>query len=399
MNYLINTADGKLNNAMHLITYDDIRKLYEENKKDENEVKNVTESSNRGETYYNDGITPGNEKIDNFNLAFLKEVVYRDSKTSGFLMEYPHGTVIRQGERNHYYRGENQIFPQSQPTLLRRLELYDSEQERTVERLIAYIRIAEFKLFLLQFDIVRNWAGDVLYEPLAQHYGLDTEWLDITNDFNVALFFATCYWDCILKKWLPLTKEQTEKNERSKYGVIFHMPCWQNTPRLISYANGDNDVNLVLPIGFQPFVRCHMQTAYAIKMEKLFPLQDDIGFEKLYFRHSEKLSRDVYELMDCGKKIYPQEGLCEFQDIFDGIKGTQIFSESAFFDACDMLEIKDTDNCRRLLQERGVSVVSKNLQFKISRQRLRAMNRKYANFSSEKYIGSKVHCRITHRGI
>lgn len=399
MNYLVTTTDGKLNNEMHLITYDDIRKLYEENKKDENEVKNVTASSNRGETYYNDGITPGNEKIDNFNLAFLKEVVYRDSKTSGFLMEYPHGTVIRQGERNHYYRGENQIFPKSQPTLLRKMELYDSEQERMLERLIAYMRIAEFKLFISQFDIVKNWASDVLYEPLAQHYGLDTEWLDITNDFKVALFFATCYWDSILKKWLPLTKEQTVKNERSKYGIIFHMPYWQNPTRLISYANGDKNVNLILPIGFQPFMRCHMQTAYAIKMEKPFPLQDDIGFEKLYFRHSEKLSREVFELMDCGRKIYPQEGLGEFKDIIDGIKGTLIFSESAFFDACDTLEIKDTDNCRRLLQDRGVSVVSNNSRFKISRQRFRAMNRKYADFSLEKYIGSKIHCRITHRGI
>ena len=315
------------------------------------------------------------------------------------MIEYPHGTVIKQGERNHYYRGENQIFSKSQPTLLRKLELHDSEQERTLERLIAYMRIAEFKLFISQFDIVKNWACDVLYEPLAQHYGLDTEWLDITNDFNAALFFATCYWDSTLKKWLPLTKEQTEKNERSKYGVIFHMPYWQNPTRLISYANGDKDVNLVLPIGFQPFVRCHMQTAYAIKMVKHFPLQDDIEFEKLYFRHSEKLSRDVYELMDCGRKIYPQEGLSEFKDIIDGIKYTQIFSESAFFDACDTLGIKDIDKYRRLLQERGIKIMDENLQFIISRQRLRVMNRKYANFSLEKYMGSKVHCRMIRKSI
>ena len=177
------------------------------------------------------------------------------------------------------------------------------------------------------------------------------------------------------------------------------MPYWQNTTRLISYAHGDKDVNLVLPIGFQPFVRCHMQTAYAIKMEKPFPLQDDIGFEKLFFRHSEKLSRDVYELMDCGRKIYPQEGLSEFKDIIDDIKCTQIFSESAFFDACDTLGIKDTDNYKKLLHECGVSVVSNNSQFKINRQRLRAMNRKYSDFSLEKYMDSKVHCRLTHKSI
>ena len=194
-------------------------------------------------------------------------------------------------------------------------------------------------------------------------------------------------------------QKQTEENERSQYGVIFHMPYWQNPTRLISYANGDKDVNLVLPIGFQPFVRCHMQTAYAIRMEKSFPLQDDIGFEKLYFKHSEKLSRDVYELMDCGKRIYPQEGLSEFNDIIDCIKCTQIFSESAFFDTCYMLGIKDIDNYKKLLQERGIRILNENLQFKISRQRLRAMNKKYSDFSLEKYMGSKVHCRLTHKSI
>ena len=42
---------------------------------------------------------------------------------------------------------------------------------------------------------VKNWNYcDVIYEVLAQHYGLETGWLDVTNDFKIALFFAVCYW-------------------------------------------------------------------------------------------------------------------------------------------------------------------------------------------------------------
>ena len=72
---------------------------------------------------------------------------------------------------------------------------------------------------------MKNWKyGDVLYDLLAQHYGLETGWLDITSDFNVALFFATCWYDCSENRWKPLCEEQIRQHP---YGMIFHMPAWQ----------------------------------------------------------------------------------------------------------------------------------------------------------------------------
>lgn len=54
--------------------------------------------------------------------------------------------------------------------------------------MLADMRIAKFKFFLQCFQHVREWKNsDVLYDAIAQHYGLETSWLDITNDFNVAL--------------------------------------------------------------------------------------------------------------------------------------------------------------------------------------------------------------------
>lgn len=398
MDYLIKTKDGKLNNEMHLISYDQIRQMYEENKRDEAEVKSVTASSDRGESYYKDGNTPGNEKISNFNVAFFKEVLYRDAKTSGFLMEYPHGVVIKQGERNHYYRGENQIFEKSQPTLLRELAKINSEEERLLYRITAYMRIAEFKSLLCKFDMVKYWEyGDVLFEPLAQHYGLKTDWLDITNDFNVALFFATCHWENKEKRWLPLKKTQTERDDKSKYGVLFHIPSWQVSLNQMSacYASEHDDIkiNAILPIGFQPFMRCHSQYSHAIKMEKPYPLQEDITFEKLYFRHSEKLSQDIYDLMEQGKKIYPHEGLNEFDDIIEQIRKATLFSEQAFEDSCGMLCVGDKLYYRKLLKSKGIQIKNNCHPYILSRQRLRAMNSKYTDFSLEKYFGIKLHYR------
>lgn len=267
------------------------------------------------------------------------------------------------------------------------------------------MRIAEFKSFISEFDIVKNWQyGDVLYEPLAQHYGLETEWLDITNDFNVALFFATCYWDSKENRWLPLTNEQTQKNENTRYGVIFHVPSWQAQFHLgAAYSSlhirEDSKANGILPIGFQPFMRCQSQYAYGIKMEKPFPLQDDIMFEKLYFEHNEKLSRKVYDLMGQGSKIYPQEGLNEFQDIIEQIRATKEFSEEAFEEAGSILEIKNSKYYKESLSEQGIQIVNGIHPYKISRQGLRAMNRKYADFSLEKNFGIKLHYRVTKHSI
>ena len=42
--------------------------------------------------------------------------------------------------------------------------------------------------------------------------------------------------------------------------------------------------------------------------------------------------------MDCGKKIYPQEGLNQFDDIIEKIKRTTVFSREAYINALDKNE-------------------------------------------------------------
>ena len=221
MDYLSSRRSSQLSNEPLMISRYDILNMHIQNEKDAAECRAVTESSNRGETYYaNDG-RPGNEKISDFHMAFFKEVLYRDTKTAGFMMEYPHGIVISQGERNSYFRGENQVYSKSQPSLYRALEKFSSSTDKEIYRFIANMRIAEFGIMLCRLGIVQFWLqnyGSVLFEPLAQHYGLETEWLDITSDFDVALFFATCKWQD--GKWQPLDEDDIRKNPN---GVIFHI--------------------------------------------------------------------------------------------------------------------------------------------------------------------------------
>jgi hypothetical protein len=162
------------------------------NELDNLECKNSTES-----VYKNESNINPNDKGATLRFKLYKELFYRDPKTAGFIMEYPHGKIIRQAERNHYYRVENQIYKKSVSSLIRKINQYKSVEEKEIYRMIANMRVAEFGILLVKFDYIQQWSykigATVCFEAIAQHYGLETNWLDITNDFMVALFFATCF--------------------------------------------------------------------------------------------------------------------------------------------------------------------------------------------------------------
>ena len=406
---------GKLDNTVHEITYEQIGKLIIDNEREEEEGKQITASSNRGENYY-DG------KNDRF--AFYKEYLYRDPKTAGFRIYYPHGVIIEQSMRRNYYRGENRIYPESIPTLLRNLKKYTTSKEKELYRMVADMRIAEFKALLNKFDHVKNWNYcDVIYEVLAQHYGLETGWLDITNDFKLALFFAVCYW-CD-GEWHPLTQEMIDGDYQ--YGMIFHMPSnrvpmrWSMaledfspwTSEVIGKNERGEDVvkrknlpsicrepRVIYPLGFQPFMRCHMQSGYGMYMREPYPLQKDFEFEKLKFKQSVELSRKVYEMMDGGKKIYPHEGLSQAQFIIDEIRKLTTFSTEAFEYALyrnHYYRLEDRENCLEDLQ--GFSVDGTNIKvidnhpWKLSSGRRKRIDTMYNDFSLEENYGIMIHYR------
>lgn len=395
----ITSRRGKLSNDPYEITKKDIDFMLSENAHDEEECKRVTENSYKGENYYADN----NANV--FFHSFAKEILYRDSKTSGFIMQYPHGTIIKQAERNHFYRGENKIYPESVASIYRKpnglviTEEINSNTEIALYKLLADMRVAEFKNFLQKFTIVQEWEMNnfsLLYEALAQHYGLKTRWLDITNDFKIALFFACCYWDSDKKHWFPLTKKQTEKNDSTKYGVIFHIPR-SNADLAYEYNIKEN---VILPIGFQPFRRCDVQTGYGIYMNIPSLLQKDTSFEKLYFRHDEKLSQWIYDEMTQGNKIYPQEGLDNFLDVIENINNTNIFSEEAFHHGVnrgnvfkDELEAKKNLSYVRL-NDSPIEIKSGELKFSATRQRIRQFNRQNKELNFQKTFGIKLMTRL-----
>lgn len=414
MEYVI--QEGKLDNRVHDISYEQLRLLYEDNLKEAEESERITQSSYRGENYYG--------KYDNFHYELQQEYLVRDPRTSGMRIYYPHGVIINQAARRNYYRGENRIYEESVPSLHRTLKKYTTVEEQELYRMVADMRIAEFSYLLQKFEHVKNWkVSDILYEALAQHYGLETGWLDITNDFNVALFFATCKWKN--GAWVPLTKADTEIDECHQYGMIYHMPSFQMpsrwgmaipkflpwTDQVVGRTEDGKEIygrltypiyrgevgNLIYPLGFQPFMRCHMQNGYGIYMRTPMPLQQDIQFEKLRFRHHEELSQRVYEMMEGGERIYPHEGLKQAEYIIEQIRTATSFSEEAFQYALyrsHYYKVEEAEAVRQRLAQfkvngKGIEITSKH-PWKLSSGRRKRIDQLYQDFDVQESYAIRI---------
>lgn len=113
------------------------------------------------------------------------------------------------------------------------------------------MRKYEFQKIVSRFKTVKEWRFDVLCRAIDQHYGSTTNWLDITNDFEVELFFACCKFDEKMN-YIPLRTADFKK-EKDTYSVLFKADSI-----LADLLYGStNDKSGVITIGFQPFMRCH----------------------------------------------------------------------------------------------------------------------------------------------
>ena len=141
-------------------------------------------------------------------------------------------------------------------------------------------------------------------------------------------------------------------------------------------------------------MRCHMQSGYGMYMRDPYPLQQNFEFEKLKFKQSLKLSQRVFKMMDCGKKIYPHEGLGQVQFIIDKIRKLTCFSKEAFEYALYRSHYyRFADRAKSLKDLQDFCVDGENIRiieshpWKISSGRRKRIDSIYSSFSLEKDYG------------
>lgn len=207
----------------------------------------------------------------------------------------------------HAYRGQPKEHVPCLPTLGR---LKNSE-----DQLIALCRNSAFEDALGEHPFIRlsrqaKFLGHPLRvdtQGLAQHYGLATDLLDFTSNFDVASFFAVCYLDHDTLEYRPVVDSE-------KTGVIYRIvPAF--------YEGIDLGAEFEI-VGWQPLNRPEQQRAFGLKIERWMDLNTLPSVQMVKFRHCAKISNRIWKSFDKGRSLFPDdaagglakraEALCQF---------------------------------------------------------------------------------------
>ena len=233
-------------------------------------------------------IFPGDAFQDEGRYAFVSETWNRDVVRLMPVSQTPFT----------YYRGQSRFHRPCVPSLFRK----NNNGELPSDEDIAYnrITICEFELLMATHPVFCELSHYISVNPvaLAQHYGLTTEYLDITNSKWVAAFFASTRYDYDSDTYHPVGRDYEEG-----YGVMYISK---------PYEKGDATEGFFLKnvvIGYQYFERPTKQSSFGYKMQIGEDFNESPYFERVLFRHDWEASKLVYEMSYKQRRFIPKDGL------------------------------------------------------------------------------------------
>lgn len=190
------------------------------------------------------------------------------------------------------YRGQTDKHPDCLPSL-RRINLTDDEL------FLENLKNTEFELLLNTHPVVsgiftkNGFVVDNL--GLAQHYGLKTNMLDLTLDFDIAMFFATCKLDEKTDKYYPQIESEENQGVLYAYSTIYNLL----NENFLSKELG--------VIGLQPFKRPAVQKGFSLNLS---PKKHFNGVEYT-FSYTRKDALHYFELFDKGESLWIKDELAD----------------------------------------------------------------------------------------
>ena len=134
-------------------------------------------------------------------------------------VEESHALIMAAGYLKHntlegiFFRGQGKFYEELRPALYRGIDTDASKYNRE-KRLNK--KIAEYRAACPAFSKFGSYAA----EPLLQHYGLQTTWLDLVDNIWVALWFA-CHEAKSTRDGRFLHFQKRIPNQDNKYAYIY----------------------------------------------------------------------------------------------------------------------------------------------------------------------------------
>lgn len=238
-------------------------------------------------------------------LPFVSQIPSPEHLNEGrysFVSERKNRSIVRLMPMSQspfrYYRGQSRYHAPCQSTLYRKKKdgTLPTEEEIAASR----IKVCEFTLLLRTHPVFCMVAQNTMVNPvaLAQHYGLVTEYLDITNSKWVAAFFAATRYEYETDSYYPVGQDYEDG-----FGVMYISKDFNEggLPEEFFDKNG--------VIGYQYFDRPTKQSSFGYALEKGEDFNESSYFDKVFFRHDLEASTIVYNMAYRQNRFIPRDVL------------------------------------------------------------------------------------------
>ncbi len=227
---------------------------------------------------------------DELSAGFLPKVRRWDRATRA------DGTMVILPERPSpfLFRGQTSRYSPCYPSIVRgfvRHELGLTALE-PIDRAKLFVNVVRSWWFAetLKLHPAMKWAisDNISVDSIAvaQHYGIPTGYIDVTESVAVAAFFATCAWRN--DGWTPVASGE---------GILYRL-AWAQMPEI---------AGRVRPIGMQPFPRPREQSGWTIALNLSEDFEAIPYLQSVLFNHSERVSRQIFDMFDGGNKLFPPD--------------------------------------------------------------------------------------------
>lgn len=123
---------------------------------------------------------------------------------------------------------------------------------------------------------------------MLHSYGIPSNYVSLTSDMKIALFYAVTDYDKETGLFVPSKK---------KYGILsFFEMAWQFSP-----------TSRVVPIGLQVFERPGINKEFVCRLGRQDNYNELMEVTGVLFEQDETISKQMLEMFDYGRKLFPQE--------------------------------------------------------------------------------------------
>lgn len=247
-----------------------------------------------------------------------------------------------------FFRGQSRYHDPCIPSLYRGSKPGETASEEN----IAYhrLKICEFSLLLGMHPVFQEVSRNTFVDhvAMAQHYGLTTEYLDITNSKWVAAFFAATGYDGNTDTYYPVGRDYHEG-----YGVMYITKEWtvEDFP--------DEFYNKNAVIGYQYFDRPTKQSSFGYKMEPGEDFNASPYFDKVFFRHDLEASTIVFDMSYRQNRFIPKDSLSKLaKEIADS---DEITRKAHFLCWMNYYQKKEPGFLDKVCEQKGLTIRENNI--------------------------------------